>query len=1260
MEIIAQQPTERYLVLGEGGLARILDRPAGRLYPEAPIDTIISRGYWEDYAGTQEVLPKWLAEAKGDAVKYDPSQPRDEAGRWTDGGSSNDSPPAGLTPGETNAVTRWVTDYNAMHRMQANPNDYEAKDFAAAVAKSPPVNGTIYRGMQAAATTFQGNVDYFKGHVGAVLRFGKPLSTSPVLQVAAAYAEPVMLKITPQDGAARDITWKLTELGEPRFREAILAPGRFRVDAVTVETLRDSFYEKDRMRQAVVVSLTDVTQGDRQWTSMAPAVKKAAAAARHRMQGTTADFVIQREAIHNSGGSQRDARLNPIVARVKEQLVALAAQHANRPGLTVRKYDPSEPRDEAGRWTDGGDHGPAPKPSDPALLPMQKEALGIRDALEQALGRRIDWDGKISWRGNGETAERLDGGRMVAGRALPEGQDRFQTLLHEMGHFADVGSGTVEAPPDYRYGPRQFDTDPAPRLLAGQLGEATAEGVMRLYREQVYAAVNGEPSAEERAAWASRDVEHPYAGLVDALERVRQIQGAEPEAFWRGFLDTPVAERPNTLAGWARDDPKVREAVWGNGATESQWVNHELGIQKFDPDQPRDEFGKWTTGGFGAPAPTTGSANLPTNHSAFRDAVRAWTGVPSNVVLEEAKPAFDHSDIRQALLTNTPGPAFDTGMALLRAVAASGQGVELFRGLHIDEGSAAEKEFLALKPGDRLDINLSSWANQSTAGRGFAWPGPAAYAEGGRDYALPVLLHVADGHGLEISQYSDWPREHEWLSDGRFTVQSTEWINKSPGWIGPDRGFRINLTQDAVFQPDANKAVASLPLSVARFADWLEPYLEDEPVAAVKFDDTEPRDGHGRWTASGIGEATVASVLADATYGGKPGLLHHYTNQSPRISHRAVRLIPSSISTQQGSRGLASAFGAKHFTGHLVPEARILDLTTRRWRALWDAVPEDSLMTNLQMGAAVAQHARREGYDAVRVADGITGLGNEIAILNPAAVRFADEQGFPVPVLKFVAKAEWEESAHPRVPAGSPEGGEFEGGQEGGMLTMEQWNALDYTQRSAVPEEKQPWPARFQELNPANNVFSFMPGIALRAAQANAELTQTQKDALLGYQRDSTYLNNVLRYGSTAGKWADAGGFHLPDKPEQLAMYAERAKQIDEAIRTKGITSDKDEVVWRGVDGPSFAGRQSGFAKLVGSVIEDKGFLSTLPYKYGTEKFGPTDIRITVPAGTPHIELTGDSEGTEYLFATGSKLRIDEYYPRNYGSRPTFETTMLP
>lgn len=202
-------------------------------------------------------------------------------------------------------------------------------------------------------------------------------------------------------------------------------------------------------------------------------------------------------------------------------------------------------------------------------------------------------------------------------------------------------------------------------------------------------------------------------------------------------------------------------------------------------------------------------------------------------------------------------------------------------------------------------------------------------------------------------------------------------------------------------------------------------------------------------------------------------------------------------------------------------------------------------------------------------------------------------------------------------------------------------------------EAKTDWASTKQSLNPENDVFAWMPGVALREALAAAELTQAEKDALLSYQRGSYSLNSVLRHGRTSDWEGQA------DKPEDLARIHDLADVIESTIQEKGLVVDKPQFVWRGVDGPSFTGLSTGFKRLIGKVVEDEGFLSTIPYQHGIDRFGTIDLRIKVLDGTRYIELTGDSEGTEWLFPRGSRLYIEDYFPRTSTRRPTFYVTLL-
>lgn len=268
------------------------------------------------------------------------------------------------------------------------------------------------------------------------------------------------------------------------------------------------------------------------------------------------------------------------------------------------------------------------------------------------------------------------------------------------------------------------------------------------------------------------------------------------------------------------------------------------------------------------------------------------------------------------------------------------------------------------------------------------------------------------------------------------------------------------------------------------------------------------------------------------------------------------------------------------------------------------------------------------------------------------------------------------------------------------LKTGKDWTEFDAARASSG---KKPWAETEQRLNPssAQDMFaSFMPHVAIRGAIAAQALTDGEKAALADYQRSSNSINAVQR-----GNEAQRAFFRAPTE-EQKAEYNKQADAISKIIETKGLTvkSTAGEMrerysrivtwaarqsewqhatgidtpmvrayekatgdmlgttVWRGVDGQSFSGRPSGYAKLIDKVVEDKGFLSTTPSSpQRGHEFGSVDIQIKVPPGTKYIELTGDSEGTEYLFNRGSKLHIDDYYSaRDMGrGRGRFEARMI-
>lgn len=62
--IIATQGSEAYLIEMEKNRGRVLDLNQGILFPEFNIHSIIARGGWEEFTGSQDILPDLIAKVK--------------------------------------------------------------------------------------------------------------------------------------------------------------------------------------------------------------------------------------------------------------------------------------------------------------------------------------------------------------------------------------------------------------------------------------------------------------------------------------------------------------------------------------------------------------------------------------------------------------------------------------------------------------------------------------------------------------------------------------------------------------------------------------------------------------------------------------------------------------------------------------------------------------------------------------------------------------------------------------------------------------------------------------------------------------------------------------------------------------------------------------------------------------------------------------------------------------------------------------------
>ncbi len=240
-----------------------------------------------------------------------------------------------------------------------------------------------------------------------------------------------------------------------------------------------------------------------------------------------------------------------------------------------------------------------------------------------------------------------------------------------------------------RFGEKKVS--PGRSLIWRQIDFAVRCGVLPRAVYQ-YVGVQCEPPSlvvRNRLAEAQTDQIYLDAG-VKSIPTIRLQQGLDGAQEDRGFASHPPAAPP---AEGPPADPTRQPPVadpGGQRATDGRWRAHE----SFDPDQPRDEDGKWTSGGgsggaaAGTPATAAGDqpgdhfASPPKSHEEALSRVRASKAMkqfiadPNNGI-RGAEDAFHTAMTREFGGDAKPQV---TGPAGVDAAVKAG-GIEGFRGL---------------------------------------------------------------------------------------------------------------------------------------------------------------------------------------------------------------------------------------------------------------------------------------------------------------------------------------------------------------------------------------------------------------------------------------------------------------------------------------------------------------------------------------------------------------------------------------------------
>lgn len=679
----------------------------------------------------------WLAEASTETLvalraqlqKYSPDQDRDERGRFAyEGGPGAAAARAANAwsrdPATRGAAMDWAAGmHDSMREYLARANSLdpsshqatvlkEATLLVAAVAASTPTDYRLYRGIGLDDGPYAKFLETFQPGKSVDLNLS---SWTRDQAFAAAFASnswgtqrPVDREYTPahqvifvlERGAhALDISEQVTEIQSKAYDEHLTA-GRFTVESVYHGEVKN------------IVSLRQTA------TLPAPALI----------------------------GTKLSAIVGPV--QFLDWLESFMTPRMVPSKDLVQKYDENEPRDEAGRWADGGasdGHNVAQLSSatqDRILTTvhrLQQEFPGydkVRVTTDKPPG---GWQRNTSAEAVGGTIF-LNPNQWLYDRLLDLHDPRFGvstvegTITHEFGHIMETRIWS-QWERTWLAGDRQNPgIDRAYRLLMD-----TRYGRGRGSNASPYGSEKGKYGIGKRENWAE----------------------------WFSIAFTP---------GNARyDEPR---------ASNMRSVLAEAGLYKpkaekaGPPDEPRDERGQWTDGGA-----------VATQSPEFASALQSWTGFSDydnvgNTVIDS------HTVMRQALADpeRAVPDTLQHAEALLRGTAESEPTKDrLFRGINVD--AATYDHYVGLKPGDTVRMNLSSWSGEA---------GPAfRYAREGE--GKPILFIVAPGaHAFDVMERTPLAWEHEFLASGAFRVVASR--------VDPDGLLRLGLRQIEPFRTSAQTA----------------------------------------------------------------------------------------------------------------------------------------------------------------------------------------------------------------------------------------------------------------------------------------------------------------------------------------------------------------------------------------------------------------------------------------------------------------------
>ncbi len=595
-----------------------------------------------------------------------------------------------------------------------------------------------------------------------------------------------------------------------------------------------------------------------------------------------------------SGGPRRDASLNPIVARVREELLRLAAEH----GAAPKELDKAAPKKVSSLAFSTAAKATLRKGYTSAWASgITDSGLSFIDPQALAAAGLTAWDltdpqnidpAQLDAAGitEADLADAFDNGEGDVTQAT----DNQSGFLDGLGALLAIG-GLTAAAIDARMGLYAASLNPLYEQgfesgvgLQGTIAQATwhtsgDEGVCDLC------------DSRDGESWQG-DEDHPYPGEGGFGE----VCDGGPNCRCELWYELIPASEADVAPGDTVDTSG--DFVDGEVVTSADYAAAAVpDLTKYSPEQERVPAGGPGGGQFAGGA-------APPDPEKLRSALKSWVGYRVDDGMNPPYVRDYHARIRQALagqqvmIEGTYGPDvpappalaeahLQEGRVLLAAIANAPVTSEpLYRGLKMTD---EQKDELVsrMKVGGKVDLNLCSWSTDIKAAGEYTGKGL-----GGRFSSPRVIMQlVGDKQALNVGATPlAWEKER--LTDGRFTVLNVaERVNEQSPYrhsvdpsnpdAPPPMETVITLEQDSVFHDPVQTygtKVGKVKLGDAHFDPWLEQFLDDtmRPTAASKYEG-QPRDERGRF-----GEGKESDAAAPEA---KPGLGEAQTRVSEQYTY---------------------------------------------------------------------------------------------------------------------------------------------------------------------------------------------------------------------------------------------------------------------------------------------------------------------------------------------------------------------------------------